>query len=250
MIKKKKLQKINQNNNPQKELLFKEHLSELINRFYIWLLVFIFGSILGYFNYPLLLDWIIKPLNKPLFYTSPIGAFEAIFGVSAFFGFILSLPVLVFQIIKFIEPVSTGLKGKKFFVYLLISFILAITGILVAYYIVLPASLNFLGKFGSGQLKSLISTKDYFSFVSRYLIGFAVIFQFPLVIYIINLFTPVSPKLLISKFKYVITGSFIIAAILTPTPDFINQAIMATPIILLYLLTILILFFRKDILKR
>jgi len=249
MMKKPKtnLQKTKSKSNPQEKLLIKEHLSELAHRFYMWLMFFIVGCIIGYLNYVRLLDWLITPLHKPLFYTSPIGGFEAVFGVSALFGFVFSLPILLFEIIKFIEPVSPKFKGKKIIAYLLISLLLAIAGILTSYYLVFPASLEFLGKFGSDQLESLISTKDYFSFVTRYLLGFAILFQLPLVIYLISLFTPVSAKFLLKQFKYVFALSFLIAAILTPTPDLVNQTIMATPIIALYLLTILILFVKQHI---
>jgi len=248
--KKTKLQKIKLKSNPQEKLLIKDHFAELIRRFYIWLIFFILGSIVGYFNYNRLLEWIIAPLHKPLFYTSPIGGFEAVFGISILSGLIFSLPVLVYQIIKFIEPVSKELKGRRVFGYLLTSLLLAVLGVLVSYYLVFPASLEFLGKFGSDQLESLISTKDYFAFVTRYLLGFAILFQLPLVIYLISLFTPVSAKSLLKQFKYVFALSFLIAAILTPTPDLINQTIMATPIILLYLLTILVLYIKVLLLKR
>ncbi|MBU0572192.1 twin-arginine translocase subunit TatC [Patescibacteria group bacterium] len=247
--KNKKLQKKSQKNNPQKKLLIKDHFKELVKGFYWWVAFFVLGSILGYLNYEVILGWLIQPLKKPLFYTSPIGGFEAVFGVSILLGFVVSLPILVFQIVKFIEPVSNNLKGKKIFVYLFTSFVLAVVGISVSYYLVFPASLNFLSKFGSDQLEPLISTKDYFSFVTKYLLGFAVLFQLPLVIYLVSLFTPITPKLLLSKFKYVFAVSFLVAAVLTPTPDFINQTIMATPIILLYLVTILILYVKKNIVK-
>lgn len=237
--------------NLQKSLLIKDHFKELINRFYVWIAFFILGSIVGYVKYEVILNWLIEPLKKPLFYTSPIGGFEAVFGVTVMTGFLVSLPIFIYQVIKFIEPANTkvNLGGKKIFLYLFISLLLAVCGILVSYYLVFPASLNFLNKFGSNQLESLISTKDYFSFVSKYLLGFAVLFQLPLVIYIASLFTPITPKLLWSKFKYVFALSFLVAAILTPTPDLVNQTIMATPIIALYLLTILILVIKRVIVK-
>ncbi|MFZ3301977.1 MAG: twin-arginine translocase subunit TatC [Microgenomates group bacterium] len=248
---KKQLQKKNQKNNSSPKLLIKDHFKELINRFYVWVVFFVIGSVLGYQYYEIILNWLIEPLKKPLFYTSPIGGFEAVFGVSVMSGLLLSLPIFIYQAIKYIEPISdnTSLKGKKIFLYLFISLLLAVCGISVSYYIVFPASLNFLNKFGSNQLESLISTKDYFSFVSKYLLGFAVLFQLPLVIYLASLFTPITPKLLWSKFKYVFALSFLVAAILTPTPDLVNQTIMATPIIVLYLLTILILYIKRLIVK-
>ena len=250
MNSKKQLQKKQKSSSSQR-LLIKDHFKELINRFYVWVVFFVIGSALGYQFYEVILNWLIVPLKKPLFYTSPIGGFEAVFGVTVMAGFLVSLPIFIYQIIKFVEPTSTKVNfgGKKIFLYLLISLFLAVSGILVSYYLVFPASLSFLNKFGSNQLESLISTKDYFSFVSKYLIGFAVLFQLPLVIYITSLFTPITPKLLWSKFKYVFALSFLIAAILTPTPDLVNQTIMATPIMVLYLLTILILIIKRIIVK-
>lgn len=241
--------KINPKINPDEKLLLRDHINELVNRFYVWLVFFILGSVIGYLNYSRLLDWLVAPLQKPLFYTSPIGGFEVVFGVSALFGFVLALPVMVFQIIRFIEPASKNFEGKKIIVYFAASLFLAVSGIVISYYLVFPASLNFLGKFGSGHLEALISTKDYFSFITRYLLGFAILFQLPLVIHIISIFVPVSVKLLLGQFKYVFVGSFVMAAILTPTPDLVNQAIMATPIILLYVITILILIAKKAIFK-
>lgn len=246
-ITKEKLQRKRQNNSNQEKLLIREHFSELVHRFYTWLFFLVIGICLAYFNYDKLLSWLITPLHRPLYYTSPIGGFEAVFGISVLFGFIFSLPVLLFQIIRFVEPASQKFKGREVAIFIIVSLLLALCGIMTSYYLVFPASLEFLSKFGSTQLDALISTKDYFNFVIKYLLGFAILFQLPLVIYLINMFVPISPKLLVSKFKYVFALSFLIAAILTPTPDIVNQTIMAVPIIFLYLLTILILIIKKAI---
>src|SRR4030043_986793 len=94
---------------------FFEHLQELKSRFFVWFLFFIAGSFVGYFLYPSLLSWLIIPLNKPLYYTSPAGGFEAVFEVSVFFGFIVSIPILLYEVIKFIEP-SVSKRPIKYFV--------------------------------------------------------------------------------------------------------------------------------------
>lgn len=105
----------------------------------------------------------------------------------------------------------------------------------------MPAALHFLSGFGSENIKALISTGDYFSFMSLYLIGFAVFFQLPLVMLIINTIKPLQPKKLVGYINYVILISFILAAVITPTPDVINQIIMALPPITLYLLSIIVI---------
>jgi sec-independent protein translocase protein TatC len=231
----------------QKKLKFGEHLQELKNRFLIWFVVFVVASMVGYFLYQPLFTWLIVPLKGPLFYTSPVGALQAVFGVSAIFGFIVSLPVLLYELMRFFEPAFGEKPIKHILIYVLVSFTLAIIGVLTAYYLVLPATLGFLANFASGQLKALISTKDYFSFVTKYLLGFAILFQLPLVIYILGKFVSLQTKTLLKYWRHVIVLSFIISAILTPTPDPINQTIMAAPIIILYFISIAVLAFSKKL---
>lgn len=224
----------------QKKLDFGEHLQELKNRFLIWFGFFCLASIVSYFFYQPLLDWLMLPLASPLFYTSPVGALQAVFGVSFLFGFIIALPVFLYQVVRFVEPASKK-KLTGIFVYVVISFLLALAGILVAYYLVLPATLKFLANFAAGKLQALISTQDYFSFITKYFLAFAVFFQLPLVVYILSKFINLSAKALLKYWRQVFALSFLASAIMTPTPDFINQTIMAIPIILLYFISILVL---------
>jgi len=233
----------------QKKLQFNEHLSELVTRFYWCIGSFVLGSILGYLNYNFILNWLISPCKRPLYYTSPTGGFESVLNIAIFSGIIFAFPVLVFNLIKFIQPVNPKLENKKFLIYLFISFALSLLGILLSYYVVFPASLNFFDKFGSNQLGTIISTKDYFLFITKYLLGFALFFQLPLAIYFLSLFIKITPRILFKKIKYVIAVSFLVAAILTPTPDIVNQSIMAAPIIFLYLLSILTIYIKEIITK-
>ena len=115
-----------------------------------------------------------------------------------------------------------------------------ILGMAFAYFISLPASLHFLSTFNSGQVKSLISTDEYFSFVTHYLLGFAILFQLPLVMIFINQIAPLKFSRLWSFERWVILISFILAAIITPTPDWVNQTIMAIPLIILYQISAII----------
>ena len=216
-------------------------MQELRQRFLLWALSLVAGSLIGYFLYEPILEVLIQPLKQPLFYSSPIGGFETVLGVSILFGFVVSIPVFIYHLIKFVEPVIGSISKKHIFTWIFASFMLAASGMLVAYYLLIPASLQFLGKFGSDQLKALISTRDYFSFVTKYMLGLAFLFQLPLCLFIINRFTPLSPRRLLKYFRYVVIASFVIAAILTPTPDIVNQAIMAAPLIGLYLISVAVI---------
>jgi sec-independent protein translocase protein TatC len=249
-IKKSPPPKTQPKNNTSPRSLLKDHFSELFHRLYWWIIVFIIASIIGFFYSDSILYWLIAPLHRPLFYTSPVGGLEAVLNTSVFFGFVLSLPILIYQLIKFIEPACPGFHRRQLLTFALISLLLALLGVTLSYYLIFPAAISFLNSFGSAQLLSFISTREYFSFIMKYLVGFAILFQLPLVIYLLSFFISLTPKLLIQKFKHVVVFSFILAAILTPTPDFINQTIMAAPIIGLYLLSVLTLFVRLVIVNR
>jgi hypothetical protein len=104
----------------------------------------------------------------------------------------------------------------------------------VALLLSLPTALRFLEDFGGPQVQPLISTDRYFSFVLLYVGGFAVLFQLPLLLVLLNQVVPLSVRTLMTKQRWVVLGSFVVAALLTPTPDPMNQALLAVPIIGLY----------------
>lgn len=238
-IKTKKKSKLQHKIKPKK-LNFNDHLKELKNRFLIWFISFCLFSGLGYFIYQPLLGWLVVPLKTPLFYTSPTGALQTVLTVSFLFGFIISLPIFLYQAIYFIQP-ATDKKLNFIFIYVFISLILAISGVLSAYYLILPATLDFLSKFAADKLQALISTQDYFSFITKYFLAFAIFFQLPLIVFILNKFINLKAKVLLKYWRQVFVVSFVLSAIMTPTPDPVNQTIMALPIILLYLISILVL---------
>jgi sec-independent protein translocase protein TatC len=228
---------------PPKRQPFSEHLRELRTRI-IWILfVFLLGSGIGYILRDYILSILIKPLNQTIFYTSPAGGFNFVINISLFFGFLFALPMIVYQTVRFVEPALPKKFPKLFLTIFASSTILLITGISFAYFISLPAALYFLNTFTTSEIRALISTDEYFSFVIHYLLGFGLVFQLPLIILAINAVKKISVKTLLGYERWIILISFIIAAILTPTPDMLNQIIMALPLILLYQLTIVIIWF-------
>lgn len=216
---------------------FAQHLGELRRRLFWSVLSLLFGGGLGYMLREPIQAALLQPLDQPLYYTSPTGGFNFIFNICLFFGIIFSVPVITYQILRFLEPVIPG-SGKRFIAKLLLASIsLTVAGVAFAYYVSLPAALHFLTGFNQGDIHSLITTDSYFSFVSVYLAGFAVLFQLPLIMLIINKITPIGPGSIMRKQGLVVLLSFVVAAIMTPTPDPLNQGIMAVPIILLYQLS-------------
>lgn len=220
---------------------FIEHLHELRTRL-VWCgLAIAIGGGIGFSLHEKLLAIIQKPLGETLYYTSPTGGFNFAFKISVTFGLVFALPVIIYQLLKFLTPLIGRVRRFYILSYLVWSLILASLGLLFAYFISLPAALQFLTNFGGSNIQALITADEYFSFALAYLAGFALLFQIPLVMLFINRIKPLRPGQLMGAQRYIILGSVIIAAILTPTPDPFNQMIMASPIIVLYQLGIILL---------
>jgi sec-independent protein translocase protein TatC len=220
---------------------FSEHLRELRQRLIYIIATLFLGCMVGYAIHDKLFHIVTRPLHEKLYYTTPTGGFNAVIKISILFGVIVTVPVLVYQVGKFLSPTfRRRIRAVKI---ILFSVFLAITGILFAYYISLPASLHFLANIGSANLQSLITVTEYLNFVFAYVAGFALLFQLPLIMLFINRIKPQRPGGLMRVQRYVILISFILAAILTPTPDPMNQLIMALPIILLYQFSVILIWF-------
>lgn len=211
-----------------------DHVGELRRRALWCLIALLIGGVLGYRYQDQIIAWLVKPLGQQLFYTSPTGGFDFLIKICLFFGFILAVPVIIYNLFKFISPAIPPHITYSFFKIIVVSILLALAGVAFAYFVSLPAALHFLNNFSNDQVSSLINAQEYFNFVMLYMAGFALLFQMPLVFSFINKVKPLKPARLLKQQRVVILISFIVAAILTPTPDPINQALMAAPIIALY----------------
>ena len=220
---------------PRQSLIL--HIQELRERLFWWVLVFIAGAIGGYFLSDTLQYLLAAPLGQPLYYTSPAGGFNFVFQICLLFGLLVSIPVLIYQLVRFVEPALPNATRSFISTSIVTSILLALGGAAFAYFISLPAALHFLNSFTPDNIKSLISTDAYMSFASWYIGGFAILFQLPLIVLIVNRITPLGPGPMLRKLHMIVLASFMIAAVLTPTADPFNQAIMAGPIIILYILS-------------
>ncbi len=217
---------------------FIDHLHELQIRLTWAVLAIIACGIAAYSFHKPLLEIVQRPLGQTLYYTSPTGGFSFLFKLCFVFGFIAALPIVLYQLFKFLGPLLERSHKLEITAFTLWSMNLAYAGVLFAYFISLPAALQFLAKFGDGNIQALITADEYFNFALAYLGGFAALFQLPLIVLFINRIKPLSPRKMMGAQRYIILGSFIAAAILTPTPDPVNQAIMALPAVALYQLSI------------
>ena len=176
---------------------------------------------------------------KPIF-LKPTEMFLTYMKVGLIAGVGLAMPVIVYQLMRFLAP---GLepKEKKW----LLSLVPAtagffIAGVSFAYFLMLPFALQYLLTFGSNLVEAKWAIGEYISFVTSLLLWVGIAFETPLVIFFLAKLHIVDAKKLTGYRKYAIVGAFLAAAVITPTPDPFNQIMVAVPIILLYELGIIL----------
>jgi sec-independent protein translocase protein TatC len=213
---------------------FSEHIKELRRRLMYVITVVVVGCGVGYAIHEPLFRILKRPLGQELYYNTPVGGFNAMLKIAVLVGLVFGIPFLFYQICQFLAPAFKRLGDRQPIKILVWSIVLAATGVAFGYFVSLPSALKFLTSYDSQNITPLILVNEYLNFVFSYLLGFAVLFQLPLIMLFINRIKPQNPRKLMKHQRWVILLSFIVAAILTPTPDPVNQFIMAAPIILLY----------------
>ncbi|MFH2144489.1 MAG: twin-arginine translocase subunit TatC [Candidatus Omnitrophota bacterium] len=214
-----------------------EHLEELRNRILLSLGLIVICTTVVYALIPQVMSVIIKSIGK-LYFMAPTEAFWVQVKVALFVGFYCSLPFVFYQIWKFVE---LGLKQneKRFILPLSIaSFILFSAGGAFCYFLVIPVAIKFLLSYGSDELIPLISVSKYISFIGALIFAFGVTFQLPLAMMFLAKAGIVNSTILSRWRRMAVLGAFIIGAALTPTPDMVNQTLLALPIVVLYELSI------------
>jgi len=229
--------------NPKYIPTFSDHLAELRSRLFVVALCISLATLAGYFVQQQLIGIMLRPAKGQAFiYTSPTSGINFLFQVCLYFGIYISLPVIIFNILKFLHPLFNAKIDKLIWRYSLYSFLLATIGVLFGYFAGLPFALHFLGaQFTSSQIQALYTINEYGAFVSFYLLGSAMLFQLFLILILINRIKPLQPKKLFKYEKYVIAGAFIVSFLMVPAPNIMNQIVLAVPIIAMYQLAILII---------
>ncbi len=171
---------------------------------------------------------------KTLAFFKPQEAFLLHLKVAFLSGFIIALPAVLYEIWAFISP-AVQEKSKKYTTHFVLSCsVVFILGSLFAYFFLLPRAIRFLLSFGAGILQPVISAREYISFVVSIILGCGLIFQMPVLSFILTKAGLVNAQILRKKAQWAILIIFIIAAIITPTTDAFNLLIFALPMILLY----------------
>ena len=190
---------------------------------------------------------------KQLFYilTLPAGGVELVYiemtemigtymKVCLAGGLVLSIPYIIYQGLMFVSPALTRKERKYVYVILPWIALMFIAGLVFGYFILLPPATRFLLTFGSDIATPQIRVGNYISIITRLLLAIGFAFEMPVITTFLVRIGVIKPKWLSDKRKIAFISAFIIAAIITPTFDPINQCLVAVPLILLYELSILL----------
>ena len=216
-----------------RELSLVGHLSELRKRLIIIAVAVIVGTCISYYYVDLLLEILLKPAGK-LYYMRPTEAFFTYMKVSVVGGLVIAAPIILHQIWLFVKPALT-VREKQLSNWILpVAIGLFGIGIVFSYFLVLPAAVKFFMGFATDELQPMFSIGQYMDFVLSFVLPFGFIFELPLILIILGYFNLITSRFLKTKRKIFILISFIIGAVISPTPDMFSQTMIALPMILLY----------------
>ena len=219
--------------NDDKTMTLTEHLGELRTRILHSLAALGVGTAIS----SVFIDEIIAVLTAPatnLYYMRPAEAFFIYIKVALACGVLLASPVLFYELWAFLVPALTGRERSALLLFVPSSVLLFWAGIAFAYFFVFPQGLNFFTNFAGGNIAPMLSIESYLDFFLMLVVPFGFIFNLPMVLIVLAQMGIVSSALLLRGRKYMVVASFILAAIITPTPDVITQTLLAVPMILLY----------------
>ncbi|MGD8534512.1 MAG: twin-arginine translocase subunit TatC [Candidatus Aminicenantes bacterium] len=228
-------------------MTFLEHLDDLRKRLFYSFLAIIITIFPAWFFHKQIFDILAFPVNQylpageSLAYTKLTEPFMVYIKVSFLAALFVTSPFLFFQFWKFVAP---GLyqREKKYVVpFVFFTTIFFAAGGIFAYFIVFPFACRFFLGMGA-DFQPVIKMDEYFSLALRVILGIALVFELPTLVFFLSRMGLITAKWMAKKFKYAFLVVFIIAAIITPTPDPVTQSIVAIPMLALYGLSILIAF--------
>jgi len=223
----------------EKTLTIFGHLAELRTRLLRSVIAVGITSLAAFIFYKPLFDILMRPAGDTAFVAiEMMERIGVIFRISLIGGIIAAMPYLTYELIMFVAPALTA-KEKRY-VYIILPWIglMFAAGVIFGYYILVPPAVRFLLTYGSNIAISQIRISNYIMLVTRLLLAIGLVFEMPVLTTFLARIGVVNGKWLAGKRKLAIIFAFILAAIITPTFDPINQTLVAAPLIVLYEISI------------
>ncbi len=227
-----------------------EHLDELRRRLLISLIAIGVASIVGFVFNDQIFEALLRPyrlaiealppdarppgsLAGQLVYSGPVDPFLTFIKIGFFTGLFIALPVVLYQLWRFVTPGLTKRERRLAIPFVISSFVLFLGGLAFAY-ITVERGLGFLLSFGGDQLVPLLTVDRYFSFLILLALGFGLSFEFPLLMIFLAGARLISTAQMRRWRRYVWMGTVVFAAVITPTQDPVTMLLMWVPLVLLY----------------
>jgi sec-independent protein translocase protein TatC len=217
-----------------------EHLKELRHRAIRVGLALVAAAAVSVLFTNRIMALLIEPAGglKPIF-LRPTELFFTYFKVALMTGLCLAMPYVIFHILAFIYPAMEDTKERRYFRSLVFfgaipGTVLFLAGVSFCYFVMLPFALGYLSSFGANLAEPQWTIDAYISFVLTFLIGVGIIFETPLIMFVVAKTGIMSARKYISYWRYAFIIIFLVAAVVTPTPDPLNMMLVATPLMLLY----------------
>lgn len=223
------------------------HLEDLRRMIIVSVIALLVATIACFFYSDQLLALLKKPISDmdiELVFISVGEGFFAKIKISLYAGFVLSFPIIAWQIWRFVLPALYPHERRYAMVLVPVTVLLFISGVVFAFFTVFPIAIKFLLTVAGG-LEPMITIGYYLSFCMAFLLPFGIVFEMPVATMFLTRIGLITPQLMASKRKYAILVIFILAAVLTPGPDPVSQLLMATPMYLLYEVSIIVSRFVK-----
>ena len=218
---------------------FVEHLEELRARIIRMILYLAFFTILSFIFSLKIIEFIKKPIGE-LYFFSPQEAFFVRIKVSFLCAIILAFPLIIREIWAFIRPGLYENEIKFLRPFIIFSPVLFYTGSLFAILLIYPLGIKVLLSFAGESMKPLMHISQIVNFLLYLTLFTGILFELPIIVLVLVKLDIIDVELLKERRREVIVIIFILAAILTPSTDFITMSILAIPLVILYELTILI----------
>src|ERR687893_445853 len=220
-----------------------EHLGELRSRIIKVGVAFLAVAVVAWFFRPEIFAFLLAPapsLKGELNVTAPTEALITDVKLTLYTAFLFTIPVLLYQMWAFIAP-AVGDMGRAFtYVLITLASSLFLAGVAFGYFVVLPLGIDFLLGWDNDQYQEIITGETYLPFVTRFLLAFGIVFEFPAATYVGAKLELVDAPLLKKYRKHAIVLNTVLAAGLTPGQDPFSMILMAVPMIVMYEISIFI----------
>ncbi len=228
-------------------MAFLDHLTELRARLLWSVLVVVVLFLPAYYFSEQIFEFLMKPViaslpeGSSLIFTKPAEGFITYIKVAFFASVIASVPFLLYQAWAFVAPALYKHERQIIVPFIFFGSLFFVIGAAFCYYIAAPPAFKFLlNEYSSEYVKAFPSIREALSFFMALIFGFGLVFEFPLIIFVLSRMGLVSSSWLRTKRKYAILLGAVVAAILTPTTDAVSMMLMFVPIIVFYELGIIV----------